>query len=82
MSIEALRKAYDEAHSLDMHTVMIERAQAGAALAEVTELEAQVTQLRKSIEQCLKRANGRQHEWGERAVAAFLYLEEAIEEGK
>lgn len=41
--------------------------------------EARESRLREAIQNCLKRANGRQHEWGERAVAAFLYLEEALQ---
>lgn len=42
------------------------------------EADAEIGRLRAAIQACLEYANGRQSEWGERAEAAFRYLEEAL----
>ena len=35
---------------------------------------------KQAIKDCLSFANGREYEWGERAINAFYFLEKALEE--
>jgi len=49
-----------------------------SAIEENREIKIQRDLLKSAIEECLEYANGREHEWGNRAIGAFNILHEAL----